>query len=157
MVVPKSLKDAELLLNDYTALNEGYPIYGELGTDDYYLPDANWEGVTDIDQRNTYIWADQPYRNVIQWQRPYKVVYLANQVIDILSKLDRNNEPEKYNRTLGAAHFYRAFAFQQLLEVFLQHMFPVQPQVKWEYRLDLTQVLMVNQLEHLWKHVINKY
>lgn len=118
MVVPKSLKDAELLLNDYTALNEGYPIYGELGTDDYYLPDANWEGVTDIDQRNTYIWADQPYRNVIQWQRPYKVVYLANQVIDILSKLDRNNEPEKYNRTLGAAHFYRAFAFQQLLEVF---------------------------------------
>ena len=38
LVVPKTLMDADLLLNDYATMNTGYPVLGEIGADDYYLP-----------------------------------------------------------------------------------------------------------------------
>ena len=55
MTIPKTLQDADLLLNDYAALNSGYPIWGEIGSDDYYLTKARWEGLSNVDQRNAYL------------------------------------------------------------------------------------------------------
>jgi hypothetical protein len=74
MAIPKSLADANLLLNDYATLNGGYPTYGEMGTDDYYLTKERWEGIYNIDHRNAFIWADEPYSDIVQWQYPYKVI-----------------------------------------------------------------------------------
>ncbi|MDR2284774.1 MAG: RagB/SusD family nutrient uptake outer membrane protein [Sphingobacterium sp.] len=116
LVVPKTLDDADLLLNNYNSLNMYYPVFGEIGTDDYYLTEDRWEGIGNYDQRMAYIWADEPYRDAMQWQRPYKVVYIANQVLDILKSVDRNDG--RYNRIYGGAHFYRAFAFHQLAEIY---------------------------------------
>lgn len=118
MVVPKSLNDVELLLNDYSTLNNKYPVYGELSADDYYLNNTQYESVSDMDARNAYVWSDQPYVSVVQWQAAYKTVYIANQAIDILNKLNKNVDAEKYARARGAAHFFRAFAFQQLVDVY---------------------------------------
>lgn len=118
LVVPKKMEDAALLLNDYTTLNMGYPTYGELGTDDYFITDDNWESVSNLIQRNAYHWVDEPYTDAIQWQRPYKAVYVANQVLDLLSDLDTKEQNVQYNNLLGVAHFFRAFAFHQLTEVF---------------------------------------
>lgn len=117
MVIPKTLADANLLLNDYTTLNGGYPTYGEMATDDYYLTKTRWEGVSNVDHRNAYIWADEPYSDVIQWQRPYKVVYIANQVMEILKEVNAQNNKEEYKRVLGGAYFYRAFALHTLVEL----------------------------------------
>ncbi|WP_270088439.1 RagB/SusD family nutrient uptake outer membrane protein [Sphingobacterium sp. SYP-B4668] len=116
LVVPKTLADADLLLNDYGTMNGNYPVFGEIGTDDYYLTEQRWGGVSNYEQRMAYIWADEPYMDILQWQRPYKVVYIANQVLDILRKLQDNSEG--YRRVRGTAHFYRAFAFHQLTEIY---------------------------------------
>ncbi len=117
MAIPKTLADADLLLNDYATLNNSYPSYGEVGTDDYYLTKPLWEGLSSVDFRNTYIWADEPYTDVIQWQRPYKTVYIANQVMDILSYIGQSRDTPEYKRIIGAAYFYRAFALHLLTEL----------------------------------------
>ena len=118
LVVPKTLMDADLLLNDYATMNTGYPVFGEIGTDDYYLTAQRWEGVSNYEQRMAYVWADEPYTDAIQWQRPYKVVYIANQVLDVLNQLPHGKTVDDYSRILGGAHFYRAFAFHHLLSIY---------------------------------------
>lgn len=117
MAVPHTLDDVELLLNDYNSLNTGYPIYGEVGTDDYYITTANWEGASSLDQRNAYIWKDEPYTESTQWQVPYKTVYIANQALEILSGIKNADRDAGYTRNLGTAYFYRAFVFQVLAEI----------------------------------------
>ncbi|WP_270090799.1 RagB/SusD family nutrient uptake outer membrane protein [Sphingobacterium sp. SYP-B4668] len=116
MTIPASLSDADYLLDDYNTMNSGYPLLGEIGIDDYYVTKEIWENSA-MDQRNTYTWTDEPYTDVGDWQRPYKTVYYANQVLQILDKLDRNIHTAAYNRNWGAAHFFRAFVFQLLTEI----------------------------------------
>jgi len=118
MVVPKSLEDAELLLNDYSAMNTGYPIYGEWSADEYYVTSEIFDGLLDFDQRNTYTWMDIIYDDVAQWQRPYKAVYNANQIMEIIHIGGTAENTVKARNLLGMAHFFRAFAFHQLVEVF---------------------------------------
>jgi len=118
MVIPKSLSDCDLLLNDYTTLNMGYPACGEWGADDYFLTPENWASISNTDQRNAYLWTDEPYTDVVQWQRPYKAVYLSNQVLATLDMLKNQTDDPMYQNVLGGAHFYRAFAFHQLVEVY---------------------------------------
>ncbi|WP_079645897.1 RagB/SusD family nutrient uptake outer membrane protein [Sphingobacterium nematocida] len=119
LVIPRTLHDADLLLNDYGTLNSNYPTFGEIGTDDYYLTKQRWDAISNYDQRMAYTWSDESYIDAMQWQRPYKVVYIANQVITILSKLpQQGNQEVDYRRAWGAAHFYRAFAFHQLTELY---------------------------------------
>ncbi|OOG15735.1 hypothetical protein BWD42_23940 [Sphingobacterium sp. CZ-UAM] len=120
MVIPKSLQDAELLLNDYSAMNTGYPVYGELSADEYSLSTETFDGMLDFHGRSIYTWQDVLYDDVSQWQRPYKAVYNANQALEIIG--DANTEghadTEKKKNLRGIAYFFRAFAFQQLAEVF---------------------------------------
>jgi len=117
MVIPKTLEDATLLMNDYTTLNGGYPTYGEIGTDDYYLTAERWNALVNLDQRNSYVWADEPYVDALQWQRPYRTIFISNQVLEILGKLTKDQNSDAYKRNFGAALFYRAFAFQLLTEL----------------------------------------
>ncbi|WP_400263130.1 RagB/SusD family nutrient uptake outer membrane protein [Sphingobacterium sp. SG20118] len=116
MVIPNSLEDAELLLNDYSTMNMGYPANGELSADEYYVASETFDSMLDFDQRNTYIWMEVIYDDVAQWQRPYKAVFNANQAIEIIIKEGKNTVKAK--DLLGVAYFFRAFAFQQLVEVF---------------------------------------
>lgn len=118
LVVPKSLNDLELLMNDYSTMNANYPNFGELSSDDYYLTKDLWESASVLDQRNAYIWADLPYEDASQWRAAYKVVNNANQVLDVLKTLDPMNDKAQYSRLKGEAHFFRAFAFQQLVGTF---------------------------------------
>jgi len=117
MVIPKSLEDAELLLNDYTTMNTGYPIFGEWSADEYYISAETFDGILNYDQRNVYTWQDVIYDDASQWQRPYKAVFNANQAIEIINNAG-NMDATKADNLLGIAHFFRAFAFQQLVEVF---------------------------------------
>lgn len=118
MVIPKSLNDAELLLNNYSAMNTGYPIYGEWSADEYYVTSQAFDGSLNFDQRNIYTWMDMTYDDVAQWQRPYMAVFNANQALEIIDKLGAEASTQKAKNIKGIAHFFRAFAFQQLVEVF---------------------------------------
>lgn len=118
MVIPKSLTDAELLLNDYNTMNAGYPIFGEWSADEYYITPETFDGKLNFDQRSAYTWQDANYDETTQWQRPYKTIFNANQVLEIINKLGVEGKSEKAINLSGIAHFYRAFAFHQLVEVF---------------------------------------
>lgn len=118
MAVPKSLEHCELLLNDYTAMNTGYPTFGEIGNDDYYLNTADWQSISEFEEKQGYIWEANMIILNNQWQNPYKTVYLSNQILDVVRQLDSNQDPQKYSKVLGAAHFFRAFAFHQVATTF---------------------------------------
>lgn len=117
MVIPHTLEDAELLLNNYNTMNMGYPTWGEWGIDDYYVTDQTFNGALTIDQRNAYTWADAPYEAFTQWQLPYKAVFNANQALTIIQSADVTAALDRRDNLKGVALFFRAFAFQQLLEL----------------------------------------
>jgi tetratricopeptide (TPR) repeat protein len=118
MAVPKTLEHCNLLLNDYSTMNTGYPTLGEIAADDYYLNTSDWKTLSNFDEQHTYNWSLEFMTLNTHWQNPYKTVYLSNQILSILSQLDHNNDKVMYEKTLGAAHFFRAFAFHQVTSVF---------------------------------------
>lgn len=118
MVVPKTLAHCELLLNDYSSMNMGYPTFGEIAADNYSISTKDWQSLAEMDDRNTYIWSNESIINVTQWLNPYKTVYRSNQILEIMRDLNSNQDPIKYQKILGAAYFFRAFAFHQLTTVF---------------------------------------
>ncbi|WP_400261326.1 hypothetical protein ACFX5U_15535 [Sphingobacterium sp. SG20118] len=111
MVIPKSLEDAKLLLNDYATMNTGYPIYGEWSADEYYITDETFDARLDFDQRNTYMWMDVIYDDATQWQKPFKAVFNANQIIDIITKgvVDKNTLEAK--KPIGCGIFLSGICF----------------------------------------------
>lgn len=117
MVIPNSLEDCELLLNDYSTMNMKYPSYGEVAADNYFLSSTSWTAISDIDERNVHIWSDEPIVSTIQWQGSYKAIYQANQVLSVLKKL-KDQEDRKWKICNATAHFFRAFAMQQIMDVF---------------------------------------
>lgn len=118
MAVPKTLEHCDLLLNDYTTMNTGYPSLGELASDDYFLRTEDWHSIYSYDEQQTYIWEVKNMSWNTQWQNPYRVVYISNQIFEVLRDIDRNVDRDMYNKIKGGAHFYRAFAFHQLASVF---------------------------------------
>lgn len=118
MAVPTTLEHCELLLNDYSAMNTGYPTLGEVAADDYYLNTKDWKSLSSFDEQQTYNWSLAYMTLNTHWQNPYKTVYLSNQILAVLETLDRNVDKDKYQKTLGAAYFFRAFAFHQVTAVF---------------------------------------
>ncbi|MFD2903808.1 RagB/SusD family nutrient uptake outer membrane protein [Sphingobacterium anhuiense] len=118
MAIPESLEHCELLLNDYTTMNTGYPTLGEIANDDYFLKTADWLSLSEFEEKQSYIWALDMINLNNQWQNSYKVVYLSNQILDVVRKQDPNLDAQKYSNVLGAAHFFRAFAFHQVATTF---------------------------------------
>ncbi|QIH33835.1 RagB/SusD family nutrient uptake outer membrane protein [Sphingobacterium sp. DR205] len=118
MAVPKTLEHADLLLNDYTTMNMSYPVWGSIASDDYYVDANNWQSLSDPDEKQVYIWSNDDIISVVQWQNTYKVIYQANQVLQILKNLDNSRfKDAAYARVKGGAYFFRAFAFHQLAVV----------------------------------------
>lgn len=116
MVVPTTLADCEMLLNDYSTMNCSYPNGAEVSSDDYYLPLENWQAISNVDEKNLYIWADHEPRITFQWMNAYKIVFTANQVLKVLLEHNTSlSETAQYRNLEGAAYFYRAFTFQQLM------------------------------------------
>jgi len=116
MVIPETLEDSELLLNDYPTMNSGFPIMGEVSADNYYLTTTSWQSVSLIDERNGYIWSDEMVTTATPWQTSYKAIYQSNQVLDVLENLKtKPTDLNHFSELKGAALFFRAFAFHQLL------------------------------------------
>ena len=118
MRVPASLEDAEALLNDRASMNSAYSPIPEAAADNYYLEKANFDGFTNVAEKNIYIWQAQLDVNYTNWQASYRVVAIANQVMDILSGLNRNDNTTKYDLIKGQALFFKAFAYQQIADAF---------------------------------------
>lgn len=119
MEIPSTLADCELLLNDFTAMNMSYAVMPIVMGEEFYFHTEDWQAISDMDERMGYIWADEPVVGSLNWQGPYKTIYVSNQIIAIYNKLsEEDKSSEQGKQILGNAHFFRAFAYQQLLELY---------------------------------------
>lgn len=119
MLLPKSLADYQALL-DNTNIMMFTGGLAELSSDDYVVSDVNYMGVSDVVQRNAYVWSKDIYDGVVDikdWNVIYKQVFYANAVLEGLEKHTEANSPNgKYLK--GWALFVRAHAFYDLVRSF---------------------------------------
>lgn len=122
----KSANDCQLLLDNYSVINTGYPSDGEVSSDDYYLTNAGYllQALAQTD-RDLYIWATAAQRPSAQpqWESPYQVVFQANLVLETINKIKTQNtdpsaSPTLLNTLTGSALFLRSFAFWQVAQLY---------------------------------------
>jgi len=118
VATPSTLGDMQALMDNAGLLNHGYPSGAEMSSDDFYLDDNSWSGLTNIIAKNLYVWDAQTV-NKADWSTPYRTVSYANIVLDNIDKIaitDQNKAA--YNKVLGTALFFRSFAFFQVAQYF---------------------------------------
>jgi len=121
LLVPTTLEDFEMLLDNETEVMNRVPALGEMSCDDYYTTDEGWTGLSTAIERNAYIWAKDVYNGEVvgDWETLYKQVLYANVVLEGLEKSSSSEKiTAKWRNLKGSALFHRAFAFYHLAQVF---------------------------------------
>ncbi|WP_316805414.1 RagB/SusD family nutrient uptake outer membrane protein [Pedobacter nototheniae] len=116
LVIPHTLKDAQSLLDDATLMNiKTTPSYGETSADDYFLTLAGYNAAGTLGQ-DIYVWKAIEYLYGNDWSYSYLAVYNTNLSLDILNKIDRNEQnAQAWDNVKGSALFFRSFYFLGLL------------------------------------------
>ncbi|AYL94370.1 RagB/SusD family nutrient uptake outer membrane protein [Mucilaginibacter celer] len=113
--------DCQLLLDNYTLFNTGYPYDGEASSDDYYLTDDiyNNQDFISVEDLGVYTWLPVSIRaNSDQWVGPYNKVYHANLIIEALDKLAGKESQPVIDNLRGSALFMRAYAFWNVAQLY---------------------------------------
>lgn len=125
IVAAKTLKDFEALLNNIDVFNkgvEGAAALAEIGTDNYYISTADWQGLSESWNQKAYVFEKDVFAgltNVQAWNLPYQRVLYANVVLDgIKNKIFPSEEQSIVSHLRGTALFFRANAFFQLASLF---------------------------------------
>lgn len=114
LVIPKTLSDAQGLMDDVNFMNLKTPSYGESSSDDYFLPPASYSAITAIAQ-DIYTWKPTPYRYQNDWSFGYLAIYNSNLCLELLQDIERNGSNNaQWDNAKGSAHFYRAYYFLML-------------------------------------------
>lgn len=116
LVVPQTLNDIEGLLDDSQRMNyNSYPTIGQNLTDEFVVSDE----VLNLLPENSkliYTWQLKNYTMGSDWGASYKVVYVSNLVLEILSTIERTNSNQiQWDRIKGTALFFRSFVFLALV------------------------------------------
>ncbi len=119
LLVPKTLEDLELLMNNEAIMNitPGLQI---IASDEFVATDSYLSGTAAL-ERNSYLWNEDIFESntPFDWNIPYQQVFYANNVLDILVGIKRDQTNEvNYDRVKGMALFFRAHAFYQLSQLF---------------------------------------
>lgn len=127
LIVPTTLNDMSLLLHDETNLAVDHANLIELSADDYYVPASMLVTRTAIEQ-NAYLWAEDIYvgqQNLVEWDRAYYQVEVANVILDGLSKISRTTNPTEWDNVKGGALHLRARALYYLAQTFAPQYDPL--------------------------------
>lgn len=116
LVTPSTLDDYQGLLDDADVMNiYATPSYMEASTDDYFLLPVTYQNLNQV-YLNYYTWQPQEYNFVNDWSKAYLAIYNANLCLDGLNQLTQGGQDQvKYDRVKGAALFFRAYYFTELL------------------------------------------
>lgn len=120
LLIPSTLEDCQLLLNNSDKLNLREPALGDIGGDLYYAPYTSWITMSEI-EKNTYIWAPRIYGSYADptWQYEYEKIFFANAVLYTLRQIGRNNEnAARWDILRGSALFFRASGHYNLVSLF---------------------------------------
>lgn len=119
-ITPSTVVDFQAILDNNVNMNGEYPGIELLGTDNFYVTDANLSGSSE-QEINSYTWAKDIYQNEpdYTWTNLYVVVEDANIVLDGLKKITgAEAATTAYNNVKGSALFFRAFAFYYLAQIY---------------------------------------
>lgn len=120
IVLPKSYKDMERILDNTDYLNFS-PDLPQISADEYFIPSkVHWESLRSVTARNASIWAVDTYRGdltINDWSFPYKAIYFANNVLQLLENNNHVTETER-RELRGWALFMRAYNFYSLVSTF---------------------------------------
>ncbi len=121
LIVPTTLNDFKLLLNNEQLFNTNDPSLGVISGEDFYISNDIWLSATTIEQ-NTYIWASDIYQSkktYSDWAQPYNAIYEANYILEGLAKMIPSpSQVTEYNTYKGQAMFYRAWNFYNLVQTY---------------------------------------
>ncbi len=119
-VIPVSLKDYQMIL-EHNKMNNMYPVLGEVGSDDYYIAQTQWEGLSDPVQKNAYVWADEVFEESrsIDWNNGFEKILLTNFVIEGVRDMEYPARDASFHHTvLGSGYFLRALTYFKLAQLF---------------------------------------
>lgn len=120
-VVPVYLRDYQALLDD-GLMNLYYPyLLGEIGSDDYFITEEQWRGLSNPVHQNAYVWADDVYQGERgeDWNRGYEKILYSNFVLEgVNSVKETSTNKQLRDELMGAAHFYRGTQFFLLTQLF---------------------------------------
>lgn len=121
LVVPETLDDMEQLL-DYGSLFNAYPELLELQADDFYFKSDYWNSMSNLVNKNAYVWAEDIYGTTEShqaWSDQYIKIFYANAVLDGLDKMERKaSNSARYDQIKGSALFLKAEAVYLLAQLF---------------------------------------
>lgn len=119
LVVPQTLADCQALADDYYNMNSSSPTAGEVTSDDYYVNSNDYSALSVQRDQQNYIWQKDAVTYDGDWFSPYVAVYESNLILETLSQIPISaTNAQQWNNIKGAALFYRAFAFSQLLPLY---------------------------------------
>lgn len=125
IVAVETLKDFEALLHNTDVFNkgiEGAAALAEIGTDNYFISTADWQGLSESWNQKAYVFQKDVFAgstNIQAWNLPYQRVFYANVVLDgIKDKMYSGGEQSIVRHLQGTALFFRANAFFQLATLF---------------------------------------
>jgi hypothetical protein len=159
LVIPSTLVDAEAILNRTSIMNSSRATpLGDIAAGDFVVPPSYWASLIPW-QVNAYLWQDEIFIDNVgleNWGNSYQQIFYTNLVLDILSKIDKNNDSNKYNNVRGRALFFRSWAYFQLAQVYC---LPYSEQNKGKFGLplregiDLDVALHRSTLEQTYKQI----
>jgi tetratricopeptide (TPR) repeat protein len=123
LVIPTTLDDCQLLLDNNSKLNALDPALGEVGSDNYFKLYNDWLSAYEVD-RNIYTWKKDVFLNYpsSEWNYLYGTIYYANAVLETLDKIKITPaNTSQYNSIKGSALFFRAIAHFHLVQLFASH------------------------------------
>ena len=119
-VVPETLADFQAIMDNSNPFNDSYTQEGLMGSDDFYLPDAEFQAAGET-ERNLYIWNKTIWPGdggSSLWTNLYKIVEYSNVVLDGLGKQSLDHQSSEYLNIKGQALFHRALANYTLAQIF---------------------------------------
>jgi len=126
-----NIQNLQLLLNDALTMNQYVPSAGEIGTDNVYLSDAQWQSLAASAQTganlyiyNTNVFNEANLSTTNDWNNAYKAIFNANVVLDAIPETPGGAGTATGDNIKGQALFFRAFYFYQLLQDFAKPFDP---------------------------------
>ncbi|MCA5006120.1 RagB/SusD family nutrient uptake outer membrane protein [Sphingobacterium bovistauri] len=116
LAIPYTGNDLQAILDNIPRINDGESALSEIAADNFFLPYANWQGIEEIENRESYIWQNTPVAE-LYWSYMYRKIYDSNFVLEYIDKVSYQSSLQR-DYIYGNARLIRGIAFQKLAEVF---------------------------------------
>lgn len=120
-VVPTEISAYQAILDRISIMNGSPPILlGFVGADEFFVSSAILNGLSFPHERNAYKWAADVYegREFFDWNNAYQRILYANMALDVEKIKPSVHEQETWNNVKGSAHFFRAYNYYHLAQIF---------------------------------------